>query len=96
MIARSHKDLLGNRNIMHSSLNTFLESTTDLGIDSPQYRATEIFPVNSPVNVRFWTVLGVTALNIIISNEKFKNILKTSDMSQVGLDMVPTMSPQGW
>lgn len=89
MIAGSHKDLLGNRNIMHSSLNTSLESTTDHSIDSPQYQATEMFAI-SLVNGRFLTALAVIARNI--SDGKLKNIHKTSAINQVGVNMVPTMS----
>lgn len=81
MIAGCQKDLLGNRNIMHNSLNTFLESTADHGTDRPQYWAAEMFGT-SPVNIMFFTVLAVTALNITISNRKFKNILKALDTRQ--------------
>lgn len=95
VIAGSQKDLPGNRNIphMHSSLNTFLESTTDHGTDSPRYWATEISLVSlstgiSPVNVRFLTVLAI----IVMENS---NILRTSDINQEGLEMLPTVSTQG-
>lgn len=72
---------------MHSSLNTLLESTTDHGTDSPRYWATEIFGI-SPVNVRFLTVLAI----IVMENS---NILRTSDINQEGLEMLPTVSTQG-
>lgn len=89
VIAGSQKDLPGNRNIphMHSSLNTLLESTTDHGTDSPRYWATEMFGI-SPVNVRFLTVLPI----IVMENS---NILRTSDINQEGLEMLPTVSTQG-
>lgn len=89
VIAGSQKDLPGNRNIphMHSSLNTFLESTTVHGTDSPRYWATEMFGI-SPVNVRFLTVLPI----IVMENS---NILRTSDINQKGLEMLPTVSTQG-
>lgn len=62
MIAGSQMGLLGKRDVMRSSLNTLLESTTDHGTDSSQYWAIEVFAI-SPVNVRFLTVLAVIALH---------------------------------